>query len=283
MTGNMVEMPNAVEAGLGEVDFQRRFGGLARLWGADGAARVWGAHVAVVGVGGVGSWAAEALARSGVARITLIDLDHVAESNINRQIHAADATLGAAKAQAMRERIAGFHPSCIVDAVEEFVDAQNWPALLENLPNFKGLDAIIDACDDVCAKRVLATWALQNVGQKRTQTAFVTVGAAGGKTRAHAVEVDDLARVTHDPLLARLRADLRRHAGAARGGAQIGLRCVFSREEVKKPIKNQSIEADAPTCDNSLNCHGYGSLVTVTATFGLAAAGWVLDEIARGV
>lgn len=262
------------------LDFERRFGGLARLYGAAGLQRIARAHVAVVGVGGVGSWAAEALARSGVGRITLIDLDHVAESNINRQIHAADATLGAAKVSAMRERIASFHPACIVDEVDDFVDAQNWPALLEKLPQFNGLDAIIDACDDARAKRTLATWALQNAPHSSSHTTFVTVGAAGGKRRAQAVEIDDIARVTHDPLLARLRADLRRHAAAPRGGAKMGITCVFSREEVKKPTQNQSLDAEGAVCDNSLNCHGYGSVVTVTATFGLVAAGWALEQIA---
>ena len=111
-------------------DVERRFGGLARLYGVEGAARIRAAHVAVVGIGGVGSWAAEALARSGVGRLTLIDLDHVAESNVNRQVHALTDTLGQAKVQAMRERIAQIHPTCVVHGVEEFVDADNWPQLL---------------------------------------------------------------------------------------------------------------------------------------------------------
>jgi tRNA A37 threonylcarbamoyladenosine dehydratase len=111
-------------------DLERRFGGLARLYGAAGAQRIRQAHIVVVGLGGVGSWAAEAAARSGVARLTLIDLDHIAESNINRQVHALDSTLGQAKVQAMRERIAQIHPGCRVDGIEEFVDAANWPGIL---------------------------------------------------------------------------------------------------------------------------------------------------------
>src|SRR5205085_7217927 len=119
-------------------DLQRRFGGLERLYGMDGAAAIRRAHVAVVGIGGVGSWAAEALARSGVGALTLIDLDHVAESNINRQIHALDSTVGQAKVLAMRDRIAQIHPGCRVNAVEEFVEAQNWPQLLP-----EGVHAVI--------------------------------------------------------------------------------------------------------------------------------------------
>jgi hypothetical protein len=127
---------------------QRRFGGLQRLYGMAGAERIRQAHVVVVGIGGVGSWAAEALARSGVARLTLVDMDHIAESNINRQIHALTSTTGQAKVEAMRERIALIHPGCRVDAVDDFVSPENWPALLPAMP-----DAVIDACDQVKAKR----------------------------------------------------------------------------------------------------------------------------------
>ena len=118
--------------------FERRFGGLRRLYGVDGAQRIFNAHVVVVGIGGVGSWAVEALARSGVRRLTLIDLDHVSESNINRQIHALEPTLGQAKAEAMRDRIALFHPDCVVDVVDDFVTPENWPALLHGASGLEG-------------------------------------------------------------------------------------------------------------------------------------------------
>jgi tRNA threonylcarbamoyladenosine dehydratase len=251
-------------------NLDRRFGGLARLYGATGAARIRAAHVAVVGVGGVGSWAAEALARSGVGQLTLIDLDHVSESNINRQVQALEGTVGQAKVQALRERIAQIHPACHVNTVEEFVDASNWPALLPG-----PVDAVIDACDQVRAKTALAAWA------RTGRTCFVTVGAAGGKRLAHEVAIDDLARTTHDPLLAQLRYRLRREHSAPRDGTSIGVACVFSREAVQPP--DPSCAADgADTGDGSLNCHGYGSVVTVTATFGLCAAGWVLERVASG-
>ena len=249
-------------------DLQRRFGGLERLYGVAGAAAVRTAHVAVVGVGGVGSWAAEALARSGVGRLTLIDLDHVAESNINRQVQALDGTVGQAKVLAMRERIALIHPACRVDTIEEFVEPGNWPALLPE----EGVDAVIDACDEVKAKTAMADWARRTKG-----VLFIACGAAGGKRLAHKVDVDDLAHATHDPLLAQVRYRLRRHHGAPREGKRIGVACVFSREAVAPPDPSCAIGGDG-----SLNCHGYGSVVSVTATFGQCAAGWVLDRIASG-
>lgn len=252
--------------------FERRFGGLRRLYGVEGAQRIFDAHVVVVGIGGVGSWAVEALARSGVRRLTLIDLDHVSESNINRQIHAMEPTLGQAKALAMRERIALFHPDCVVDVIDEFVTAENWPAMLHELAGARATPcAVIDACDQVRAKTALAQWSLlQGVP-------LVTVGAAGGKRMAQAVEVADLAETTHDPLLAQLRYRLRKHHGGARAG-RMKVACVFSREAVAPPDASCGLNEG----DGSLNCHGYGSVVSVTATFGLCAAGWVMNALASG-
>ena len=245
-------------------DLERRFGALRRLYGDEGYARIRAARIAVVGLGGVGSWAVEALARSGVAELTLIDLDHIAESNINRQVQALGATLGQAKALALAERVADIHPGCAVHVVEEFASADNWPALLP-----QPIDALIDACDQMRAKQALAAWAL-----REEAIAFISVGAAGGKQLAQAVEIDDLAAASHDPLLASLRQRLRQQEGAARKGA-IGLRCVFSREAVRMP---GGLDAE---CDieGNLNCHGYGSSVAVTGTFGFAAAGEVLRQL----
>ncbi|BEP35727.1 tRNA cyclic N6-threonylcarbamoyladenosine(37) synthase TcdA [Variovorax sp. V59] len=252
-------------------DFARRFGGLERLYGVAGAACIRNAHVLVAGIGGVGSWAVEALARSGVGRLTLVDLDHVSESNINRQIHALDATVGQAKVEAMRDRIAQINPGCQVLALDEFVEPGNWTALLDAAQAANGpATAVIDACDQVKAKLAMAAWA------RASRTAFVTVGAAGGKRQAHKVDIDDLALVTHDPLLAQLRQRLRKEHGAPREGRKIGVACVFSRESVAPPDASCAIEEG----DGSLNCHGYGSVVSVTATFGQCAAGWVLDRIA---
>jgi len=266
-------------AALDDADLERRFGGLRRLYGARGYARLRAARVAVVGLGGVGSWAVEALARSGVAQLVLIDLDHVSESNVNRQIQALGATLGMSKAEALARRIADIHPGCRVHCIEEFADADNWPGLLPG-----EVDAVIDACDQGRAKLALAAWA------RRTGTAFVTCGAAGGKRRAEQIEIDDLNATTHDPLLASLRQRLRAQHGAPRTG-RIGVRCVFSRESVAPPEPEDAAcdigaatDADAPAAaasrrDNTLNCHGYGSTVVVTASFGMAAAGEVIAQL----
>lgn len=269
----------AAEPAQVEVDLDRRFGSLARLYGADGAVKIRAAHAVVVGLGGVGSWAAEALARSGVAQLTLIDLDHIAESNVNRQIHALTPTLGQAKVQAMKERIGLINPLCKVNCIEEFVDETNWPDLAGFASDSGESLSVIDACDQVKAKTAMAAWALEHPGGRKNQRIqFITVGAAGGKRHAHKVDVDDLALTTHDPLLAQLRYRLRKTHGAARHG-KIGVNCVFSRESVMQPSAALTGEGDAAT-DGSLNCHGYGSVVSVTATFGICAAGWVLDKIA---
>lgn len=246
-------------------DLERRFGGLRRLYGDAGYQRLRAASVAVVGLGGVGSWAAEALARSGVARLVLIDLDHVSESNINRQVQALGETVGRHKGEAMRARIADIHPGCAVQVVDAFVEAANWPALLD-----RPVDVLIDACDQVSAKTALCAWALA------ARVPLICAGAAGGKREAHRVDVSDLAEATHDPLLASLRQRLRK-AGAAPRLGPIGIRCVYSRERVAQPVA--AGDTDPAASDGSLNCHGYGSTVTVTATFGMAAAGEAISQL----
>ena len=253
------------------LDFERRFGGLRRLFGVQGAQRIFDAHVVVVGIGGVGSWTCEALARSGIQRLTIIDMDHVGESNINRQIHATLNTVGQSKAQAMRERIHSYHPTCQVDEIDDFVTPENWPDLLQSVTvDDRGM-ALIDACDQVRAKAAMAAWALAE------SVPLVTVGAAGGKRLAHAVDLADLADTTHDPLLASLRYRLRKEHGAPRSG-RMGVRCVFSREAVAPPDASCALGEG----DGSLNCHGYGSAVSVTASCGLTAAGEMLNALAQG-
>lgn len=258
-----------------DADLERRFGGLQRLFGVPGAAAIRGAHVAVVGIGGVGSWAVEALARSGVGRITLIDFDQVAESNINRQIHAETDTVGMAKVDAMAQRIARVNPHCLVQRQEEFATPENWAGIVAGTVPF---NAVIDACDQVKTKTAMAAWA-----RAQKTCLYITAGAAGGKRLAHLVDIADLCETTHDPLLAKLRYNLRRAHGAPQGGdkgKKIGIACVFSREAVTPPDASCTLEGDA---DSSLNCHGYGSVVSVTASFGLCAAGWVLDALAKRV
>ena len=247
-----------------------------RLYGVVGAANIAKAHVLIVGIGGVGSWVAESLARSGVGEISLVDMDHVAESNINRQIHALESTLGMAKVTAMKERISQINPQCLVHTVDDFVTPENWIALIQDLqasPTTRSpLCAVIDACDQVKSKVAMADWAI------RQKKFFVTLGAAGGKRQAHLVEQADLSKVTHDPLLAQVRYRLRKERGAPKDGAKMGVLCVFSRENVAPPDPSCQIEGDG-----SLNCHGYGSVVTVTASFGMVASSLTLNFLAEGL
>ena len=262
----MTALVQPAVAAVEPADLTRRFSGLDRLYGVNGGDSIRRSHVVVVGLGGVGSWAAEALARSGVGRLTLIDMDHIAESNINRQVHALTSTVGMSKVQAMCDRIREINPACVVQCIDDFVQLDNWPALLPEDAN-----AVIDACDNVKAKVAMAAW---SCGQR--QRLFIAVGAAGGKRLAHKIDVADLSETTHDPLMAQVRYQLRKAHGAPREGKKIGVTCVFSREAVAPPD---------PSCallgDGSLNCHGYGSVVSVTATFGLCAAGWVLDKFSN--
>jgi len=254
-------IPDACETDVTE----RRFSGMSRLFGAASASRIQQAHIAVVGIGGVGSWAAEALARSGVNRLTLIDMDHISESNINRQLHALSSTLGQAKVLAMQDRIHQINPDCQVHAIDEFLTPENISNLLHD-----GLDLVIDATDQVSAKVAMAARAMQ------TGKPMVMAGAAGGKKWAHLVDMADLSDVTHDPLLAQVRQHLRKINFSVKPGTASGVHAVFSKESVKRPALENNQNAD-----NTLNCHGYGSLVSVTATFGQCAAGWALNYFSQ--
>ena len=251
-----------------EMDFERRFGGIARLYGADRLARLSAAHVCVVGIGGVGSWAVEALARSGVGRLTLVDLDHVAESNLNRQIHALDGTLGQAKVLAMANRIGQINPDCRVRTIEDFVTPDNVQDIVPDC------DALVDAIDQLKPKVALVAHC------RRQGLAVVTTGAAGGKTDPAQIRVDDLARSSHDPLAARLRAELRRNHGFPRDAkAPFGVDCVFSLEPVRRPAAAACEAGEG--APQGLSCAGYGSSVCVTGAFGFAAAGRVLAILGR--
>ena len=261
MSGIDTDLDTAPAAGADE----RRYGGVARLYGPAALARLRHARVAVAGIGGVGSWAVEALARSGVGALRLIDLDHVAESNINRQIHALDSSLGQAKVVAMAERIAQIDTRIEVSCVDDFVTEDNVGALLAG-----PLDFVIDAIDDVRAKAALVAWC------RRAGIGLVTVGAAGGQTDPTRIAVADLARTTQDPLLARLRARLRRNYGFPKtAGRRFCVDAVYSTEPLRYPDA-----ACAPVRGpQGLNCSGFGSSVAVTASFGLAAAGRAIDRL----
>ena len=252
------------------IDFDRRFGGIARLYGAAGLARLRASRVAIVGLGGVGSWAAEACARSGIGWLTLIDLDHVAESNINRQIHALDSTLGAAKVGVMARRIADINPQCVVEAVEEFIEAGNAAALI---PAGR-FACVIDAIDHVRAKTALIAHC------HAQQTPLITIGGAGGRTDASRVRVADLAHTEHEAMLAKVRKALRTHHDCPRNLKRtFGVAAVYSDQ---RSADMDGFEAQAGAGGAGLNCAGYGSAVAVTATFGFVAAGLLIDRLARG-
>lgn len=261
MNGMNKDLDIATAAGEGE----RRYGGVARLYGEAALARLRCARVAVAGIGGVGSWAVEALARSGVGGLRLIDLDHVAESNINRQIHALESSLGQAKVVAMAERIAQIDARIEVRCVDDFVTEGNVATLFDG-----PLDFVIDAIDDVRAKAALVAWC------RRAGIGLVTVGAAGGQTDPTRIAVADLARTTQDPLLARLRARLRRDYGFPRAaGRRFRVDAVYSTE----PLRYPDAACTPLRRPQGLNCAGFGSSVAVTASFGLAAAARAIDRL----
>lgn len=264
----MTELDHPTDSVEESPDLQRRFSGLDRLYGMSSGEAIRKSHIVVVGIGGVGSWAAEAFARSGVGRLTLIDMDHIAESNINRQVHALTPTLGMAKVEAMRDRVLNINPVCNVQCIDDYVDTNNWSALLPADAN-----AVVDACDNVKAKVAMAAWS-----RTQKQVAFIAVGAAGGKRLAHKIDITDLSEVTHDPLMAQVRYQLRKAHSAPREGKKMGVNCVFSREAVAFMDTSFGFSGDG-----SLNCHGYGSVVAVTASFGMCAAGWILDKFSNNV
>lgn len=245
-----------------DIEHGRRFGGLDRLYGEGARLALHRSRVAVVGVGGVGSWAVEALARSGIGNLTLIDFDNVAVSNVNRQIQALDSTLGEAKVLALQARIRDINPDCLVQAVEDFLTEDNMQALLPE----GGFDAVIDACDNARVKAALAAYA------RRHKLNLVVCGAAGGKRDPLKLRQDDLARVTHDALLSRIRGMLRKEFKLSpRKNGKLGIPCIYLEEP----------SARSASCTaGDLSCAGYGSSVVVTASMGLAAAAWCVERIA---
>ena len=259
------------------IDYERRFGGVARLYGRDGAEAIAKTHFCVVGVGGVGSWAVGALARTDARLITLIDLDQVAESNTNRQIQALGDEYGKAKIAALKERIALINPRAEVRLVEEFVDEDNVEALIP-------ADAVVlDCIDQVRAKAALIAHC------RKFKQFIVTSGAAGGRVDPSQIRTGDLGRITGDPLLSSVRYRLRKAYGFPKASPDAGrpgkpmaplfrVASVYSAEPVKKPLE---AETCAVTQSSGLACSGYGSGVVVTASMGMMCASIALNEVCR--
>lgn len=246
------------------MDFERRFGGIGRLYGDSALPVLTAARVCVVGVGGVGSWAVEALARSAIGHITLIDMDHVAESNINRQLQAIEPELGRAKVGVLRERIAMINPECRVETIEDFVAADNLEALIA-----ADHDWVLDCVDSFRVKAALIAFC------RRRGQSVITAGGAGGQRDATRVRVSDLRKTEQDPLLARTRRLLRQDYGfPGNPKRRFGVPCVWSDEPQAAPAR-----ACESGPEGSLNCAGFGACMPVTAAFGLAAAGYVIDQL----
>ena len=228
-----------------------------------------------MGVGGVGSWAVEGLARSAIGKITMIDLDHLSESNVNRQLHALTDTLGKSKVDALAERIAQINPYCVVTRIEEFIDPDNVATLIPA----GQFDYVIDAIDNTRAKTALVVHCRAN------HIPLVTIGSAGGQVDPTRIAVCDLSRTEQEPLLARVRKRLRRLHGFPRGTKnKFGIDAVYSTEPVRHPeLCATDDETNFETNEglNGLNCAGYGSAVVVTASFGFVAAGLVLRKLAE--
>ncbi|WP_165957381.1 tRNA cyclic N6-threonylcarbamoyladenosine(37) synthase TcdA [Pseudomonas sp. H9] len=252
-----------------------RFAGVARLYGDNGLQRLRDAHVAIVGIGGVGSWAAEAMARSGVGEISLFDLDDVCVSNTNRQLHAHEGNIGRAKAEVMAERLRAINPSCKVHAVVDFVTK-------ETLPEYIGedIDCVIDCIDSVMAKAALIGWC------KRHKVTIISTGGAGGQIDPTQIRVADLNKTFNDPLASRVRSTLRRDYGFSRTVTRnYSVPCVFSTEQLRYPKGDGSVCLQKSFVGEGvkLDCSGgFGAVMMVTATFGMVAASKAIEKLVAG-
>jgi tRNA threonylcarbamoyladenosine dehydratase len=255
-------------------DYEQRFGGIARLYGRPALAKFQAAHVCIVGVGGVGSWLVEALARSGIGKLTLIDLDDVCITNVNRQLPALDGTIGRPKISVLAERVRAIHPSCEVTEVAEFLSAQNAEAMLD--PTF----SYVADCIDRASIKVLMI-----ARCKALRVPVLTMGGAGGRRDALRIRCADLNRTAGDRLLRQVRKKLRtEHRFAGEGKKKHGVAAIFSDEPQVYPWADGTCRAHAePGEPLKLDCaSGYGAATHVTAAFALAAAGEILRHLADG-
>ena len=251
--------------------YERRFSGIGRLYGSEGLNRVRRAHVCVIGLGGVGSWAVEALARSGIGELTLVDLDDVCISNVNRQLHALEGELGKPKVEAMARRVQAINPDCVVHPVQAFFLKSNADEILQGR-----FDYVLDAFDSPARKCLLIALCRERI------IPVITTGASAGRRDPTAVEVTDLAFSSHDRLLQEVRKKLRTRHGFPRGESPFGVECVVSREMVVYPGKDGLVgTSPGPEPDLRLDCDtGFGTASFVTGTFGFVAAGRIIQRIA---
>lgn len=252
-------------------DFENRFGGTRRLYGSDTVDRFREAHICVIGIGGVGSWVAEALARTAIGHITLIDLDDICITNTNRQIHALDGNVGRSKIEAMAERIKLINPACKVTEIDDFITRDNIPELISS-----DFDYVIDAIDSVKEKAALIAHCCYH------KIPVITVGGAGGQTDPTKIDICDLSKTSHDPLAAKVRSFLRRHYRFSKSGRRFAVDCVYSSEQLVYPQPDGTVCSQKSITDGNtrLDCAGgFGASTCVTATFGFAAVARVLEKM----
>ncbi|WP_462158354.1 tRNA cyclic N6-threonylcarbamoyladenosine(37) synthase TcdA [Pseudoalteromonas sp. GB56] len=245
-------------------DYELRFGGIGRLYGQQQTQWLSEAHFCVIGIGGVGSWVAEALARTGVGQLTLIDLDDICVTNSNRQIHANKQTVGEAKVDAMKTRCELINPEIIVNVIDDFITLDNYRE------HIQGFDYVIDAIDAVKEKAALIAHC------KRNKIPVITTGGAGGQTDPSEIKFGDVAKTTHDPLLAKVRYILRNQYNFSKNPKRkFDVDCVYSTEQLVYPDGRGQVCKAKQSADSSMNMDcatGFGSATMVTGTFGFFAA-----------
>lgn len=253
--------------------FERRFGGIGRLYGQAALDKFRRSHICVIGVGGVGSWAAEALVRSGIGRITLIDFDDLCVSNTNRQLPAHDGNYGKPKVDALAQRFAQINPECQIETIADFIGPETFDLYLE-----RNYDFVVDAIDSLKSKAALVAEC------SKRKLPIIMSGGAGGQIDPTQVRVDDLARTTHDPLASKVRAILRREYGFPRGEKKMGVACVYSTEQLVYPQPDGTVCAQKPEEGGARDCEsGFGASLCVTGTFGFAAAAYALRTLSRKI
>jgi len=256
---------------MSESEYASRFAGIERLYGVENARRIKQFHICVIGIGGVGSWVAEAFARSGVGEITLIDNDDIALSNVNRQIHTLTSTLGQQKVDAMKQRIHDINPEVMCNIVDDFITERNYQEYLSH-----GYDYVVDAIDSIKFKALIISYC------KRNKIPVVTTGGAGGLTDPCKIQVADLSKTHHDPLAAKVRQRLRQEHGFSKNPQRrFAVECVFSSQQQVYPKADGSVSHEKPGIHGvSLDCRfGYGASSLVTASFGLFAASRVIHKL----
>ena len=246
-------------------NFEQRFGGIGRLYTPEGLAKLRQSHICVIGIGGVGSWAVEALVRSGIGKITMIDLDDICVTNINRQIHALTSTVATLKTEAMKTRIAEINPECQVEIIDDFISPDNLADYLN-----RGYDYVIDAIDSVKTKAALIAYC------KRNKIRLITTGGAGGQTDPSQIQIADLSKTIQDPLASKVRSLLRKEYHFSQNPKRkFGVDCVFFTQPLIFPKMGEGCEISA-----TMNCaNGFGAVTIVTATFAFFAVGRVIDKL----